>query len=192
LRPYWLDQHEVTVGEFLRGFHGQLPPSLHGREDLLSNPELPLTGLLYDEAVMFAEMVGKRLPAAVEYEFAATNGWRTRFPWGNELPPKDAGSVREVGESTFDRNRTEPPIFGLFSNASEFVATIKPSINPALREQLLQSDLVPGSVAIRGRCDHSDVDATVASDAMLETFVPRLSLQPHVGFRCVKSRSPRL
>jgi formylglycine-generating enzyme required for sulfatase activity len=121
LSPFLLDQQEVTVSDFLRKFHNQLLLSLRNHPELMRTPDFPLTGLFFDEAVLSAEMVGKRLPTAQEYDFAATNGWTTRFPCGDADPPAETRMLASFGVKEFDRVQTDPPIQGLFSNASEFV-----------------------------------------------------------------------
>ena len=122
VHPFLLDSLEVTFGEFLPTFNNKLPPSLRGKDELLVSLDLPITGLLFDEAMTHAEFQGKRLPTATEYEFAATNGWTTLFPWGDNEPPSEAWQL-SAGYKEFDQTPTSPPVFGLFSNASEFVYT---------------------------------------------------------------------
>lgn len=190
LSPFLLDQQEVTVSDFLQEFHNQLPPSLRERFELLGTPDFPLTGLFFDEAVFYAEMVGKRLPTAQEYEFAATNGWTTLYPWGNTTPPAESWTLTNVGLKEFDHTRTDPPVLGLFSNASEFVlAQRSPSTSMPSRDISLREDL-PMSVAVRG--GPVEPDDHFESDPRTETSIVRKSLRDQVGFRCAKSKSPRL
>lgn len=189
LDSFLLDRNEVTVADFLRKFQDQLPLSLRGRRDLLSSPNIPITGLFFDEAMMYAEMVGKRLPTSLEYEFAATNGWTTRFPWGDTEPPSDAWRLTSTNHQTFDRTLAETPIWGLFSNASEFVlphkrsttssGAITPPILPSLRDVIVVQG---GPTSANSWIDHPR--STVMAG--------RLSLLQQVGFRCAKSHRPRL
>src|SRR5207237_7587896 len=62
------------------------------------------------------------LPYEAEYEFAARNGGKTRYPWGDKF---DAQVWRreKVGTPSTDRTLSEPPIFGLFSNVAEWTAS---------------------------------------------------------------------
>lgn len=190
LSPFLMDQQEVTVSDFLSKFHNQLPLSLRNHPELLQTPDFPLTGLFFDEAMLYAEMVGKRLPTAREYEFAATNGGTTRYPWGDSLPPAEAWTLTSVGHKEFDQTQTNPPIRGLLSNASEFVlAKFSPliamnSINNSVVEDL------PANVAVRG--GPVQADAHFQKDPRFEASIVRQSLERQVGFRCAKSKSPRL
>ncbi len=191
LSPFLLDQQEVTVSDFLRDTRfNQLPPSLRGHPELLQTPDFPLTGLFFDEAVYYAELVGKRLPTAQEYEFAATNGWTTRFPWGDTAPPAESWTLTSIGLKEFDRTRSDPPVLGLFSNASEFVlAQHSPSASMPSRDIALTEDH-PASVAVRG--GPVQADAHFENDPRSEASIVRKSLREQVGFRCAKSKSPRL
>ena len=190
LSPFLLDQQEVTVSDFLSKFHNQLPLSLRHHSELLRKPDFPLTGLFFDEAVLYAEKVGKRLPTAQEYEFAATNGWTTRFPWGETEPPAEAWTLTSVGLKEFDRTQTDPPIQGLFSNASEFVlAQHAPSASMPSGNNTVAEDH-PANVVVRG--GPVSADGRFQGDPRFETNVVRHSLQGQVGFRCAKSKSPRL
>lgn len=190
LNPYFLDQQEITVSDFLREFHEQLPLSLRGRSDLLRTPDFPLTGLFFDEAVLYAEKVGKRLPTAQEYEFAATNGWTTRYPWGDTAPPADAWTLTRVGLKEFDRSQIDQPILGLFSNASEFVLA-QNSLRVAMPTGgALITEAHPAKVAVRG--GPIQADAHFENDPRSETSIARKSLRQQIGFRCAKNKSPRL
>ena len=189
LSPFLLDQQEITVSDFLREFHNQLPPSLRNHPELLQTPDFPLTGLFFDEAVFYAEMVGKRLPTAKEYEFAATNGWTTRFPWGNTAPPAESWTLTRVGLKEFDQTRSVPPILGLFSNASEFVLAQHSPGTSVPSETTVRRDEQATNVAVRGGPIRPDAQTEI--DPYSEASVVRKSLFEQVGFRCAKSKSPR-
>jgi serine/threonine protein kinase len=126
---FWLDPTEATVADFYRlageagkGFElilaGQKPPT----------PMHPLIEFTWERAANLAELAGKRLPSESEYEFAATNGGTTRFPWGDDLPPDEVGwfDWSPVGAWKQDALKTNPRVQGLFSNVAEM--TCSPSI----------------------------------------------------------------
>ena len=193
IEPFLMDKHEVTVGEFVPRFGDQLPPSLRHRKELLLSRELPITGLFFDEAMAFAEFSGKRLPTATEYEFAATNGWTTLFPWGDTEPPSEAWQL-SAGDKSFDETQTASPIYGLFSNASEFVYSgeAKSNKDPSARFLVIAPEIL-GPI-VRGGPISSDADAAdlIKLGARWQMGASRTILSPLVGFRCAKSKSPRL
>jgi iron(II)-dependent oxidoreductase len=76
-RPlYWTTGEPVTVQEMFA--------------EAAMNPNLPVTGVSWHEAMAYARFVGKRLPTEAEWEKAAT--WenetkrKRRFPWGDAAP----------------------------------------------------------------------------------------------------------
>lgn len=193
LNAFFLDKREVTVGEFLPSFNNQLPPSLRHRSELLKSLDLPITGLFFDEAMTHAELAGKRLPTASEYEFAATNGWTTLFPWGDTEPPSEVWQL-STGYKEFDETRTDSPVFGLFSNAAEFVHTgVQGSTGSSTTAFLVIAPESFGQI-VRGGPIGAGTDTTELSrqGARWKTNFPRTLVSPLVGFRCAKSKSPRL
>ncbi len=193
VRAFLMDRQEVTIGKFIPKFNNALPPSLRHRPELLQSPDLPITGLLLDEAMIFAEGSGKRLPTAMEYEFAATNGWTTRFPWGDSEPPAEAWQLT-ANYKLFDKTPTESPVFGLFSNASEFVFFSGRNPPHQSVSDFLSLDrevLIP---IVRGgpASPTADTAELKQQGARWQLDSPRIFLNEQVGFRCVKSKSPRL
>jgi hypothetical protein len=82
IAAFLMDRHEVTIGEFRDQFGGEFAGNL-----MPEHPEqvqFPMTGTLFDYAVTYLERRGKRLPTEFEYEFAATDGGKSLFPWGDE------------------------------------------------------------------------------------------------------------
>ena len=193
MNPFLLDKREVTIGEFLPRFNNQLPPSLRHRMELLSSRDLPITGLFFDEAMAFAELSGKRLPTATEYEFAATNGWTTLFPWGDTEPPSEAWQL-SAGYKAFDETQNKSPVYGLFSNASEFVYSgeLQSTREISARFLVIASE-VSGPI-VRGGPVSSETDSAdlLKRGARWQMGTSRTILSPLVGFRCAKSQSPRL
>ena len=87
LAPFYMDRREVTLREYRRFVgatgHAPLPGWIHEKAP---NEEMPVVGVNQADAVAFCEWVGKRLPTADEWEFAARGSDRRTYPWGNEPP----------------------------------------------------------------------------------------------------------
>ena len=193
INPFLLDQREVTIGEFTSKYNNRLPPSLNGRRELLLSLDLPIPGLFFDEALAYAELSGKRLPTAMEYEFAATNGWTTLFPWGDTEPPSEAWHLTARGNE-FDKTLSGSPVYGLFSNASEFVYSggLRTNGEPTIRFLLIAPDIVGPIVRGGPISTDTNTDDLKSQGAYWRMNAARTLLSPFVGFRCAKSKTPRL
>jgi formylglycine-generating enzyme required for sulfatase activity len=188
---FFLDTTEVTVEAFHRNqdnraFFEKDPKRL----------DHAVTGVTWDQAVSYAERVGKRLPDEAEYEYAATEGGRRRFPWGNEAPPLVANTwpLGPVGHPKFDRLELpgQPAVFGLYSNVVEWTISWADSYpgmefakpNPELR------------VIRGGPAEVAEGKLKLPQPALGPRerfcFLFATGHQPGLGFRCARSARPRL
>lgn len=190
--PFRLETREVTFGEFLKVNRGHLPAATMTRGEVPTD-EFPITGLFYDEAIKYAEWTGRRLPSEWEYEFAATRGGTQRFPWGNQPLAEDAWQYRPAGEPAVDHTETEPPVYGLFSNVSEFVdSAFAPYPTSAFRNVPLELLGSGRSVGIRGGSPNAAQQADRDRDgARFRTADTRKVVSYDIGFRCARSEKPR-
>jgi formylglycine-generating enzyme required for sulfatase activity len=98
-----------------------------------SNPDLPVVGVAYDDAVAFCKWLSQktgavvRLPTEAEWEYAATGGKDNQvYPWGFEKPRLKARYNGNTGQGpkTAAANAYAAGPFGLFNmsgNAAEWV-----------------------------------------------------------------------
>ncbi len=94
---FFIDKHEVTNAQFARFLFAAgrdpaggfvLPP---GRE------QYPVTRLTGEEALAFAEWVGGYIPAAVEWEKAASGPDGLLYPWGDAEPDATLANFARPG-----------------------------------------------------------------------------------------------
>jgi formylglycine-generating enzyme required for sulfatase activity len=115
---FYLDATEVTIGQARTiAEDAPLPAEFRDAAD-----DMPCFKISYYGALHRAELLGKRLPSEAEYEFAATNGGKTAYPWGDEMPWEGDNfwPYGPVKTPAFDRTPREPPIFGLYSGVAEW------------------------------------------------------------------------
>jgi formylglycine-generating enzyme required for sulfatase activity len=165
----------------------------------------PVNLVTYEEALNFAEHAGKRLPDEFEYEFAATNGGVTEFPWGNQadmLSPWSIGPVRQPGPDP----RQNPPVYGLFSNVAEWTTsgfTVYPgtpagsareAVSPEWRKKFADMRAVRGAPfwIVEGRPAPTDIrQIEPFYSPRCRLFFPRDAAKPDIGFRLARSVKPR-
>ena len=166
-----------------------------------------MTGTLYDYAIWYAELMGKRLPTELEHEFAATNGGTTKFPWG-DTDQSIPSTLSPVGNLKFDRTATDPRVYGLLSNGAEFTSTRHlPEFESGLNgsERLggraltlsianPSATLVPLAerITVRGGSVEPGPERNVnQSDSQIRSAPLRMEVADGVGFRCARSKAPR-
>ena len=211
IAPFYMDPHEVTIKDYRAAFNGVFPGNINPPD--ASADDFPMTGVTVDYAMWCAERMGKRLITEFEYEFAATNGGKNRFPWGDDFRdiPLQLSSVKTPD---FDQTMIVPHVYGLFSNGAEF--TTSPFIPypgqveaGATKLKLLfpeassQSPAIPaamseltdfGNISIRGglaSSNHQRQASLMAVGVRYRDFLSRKQTNDSVGFRCGRTKSPR-
>jgi hypothetical protein len=191
---FYLDPTEVTVGDYQT--RRTLP-------DAVRKEGTPLTWAVgyvsYDDALDYAEQVGKRLPDEAEYEFAATKGGTRDFPGDFPLPIAQwpLGPVREPGFDHLDA----PPVYGLYSNVAEWTTSRlypypsdDPGIfachrAPGMRKVFDDGRVVRGAPwsVIIGKPDPEEFNRGPRG----RLSIKRYEMYPGLGFRCARSAAPR-
>ncbi len=174
---FFVDSREVTIGDLRnaglplqRKLVGDAPPDTY-----------PVTDVTWDEALQYSEQMGKRLLDEWEYEYLATAGGTRRFPWGNEACPDhnwDAGPAGKSDHDVLVWERVSREVRGLFSNVAEWTSSWS-EIGPLGRDQPIVrgGPLSPGDLP--------------GSPLLRERWV-RPASGPRLGFRCARSRHPRV
>lgn len=109
LSPFYLDAHEVTVGE-LRATHTTANPFSGSRDgnDISdwctytaspsANDTLAANCIKRSSAIAHCAALGKQLPSEAQLEWVASNLGRSLWPWGNDVPAcADAVVARAYG-----------------------------------------------------------------------------------------------
>jgi eukaryotic-like serine/threonine-protein kinase len=191
IAPFFVDPQEVAVQNFeqrlgeLRNRHGCT--AIGG-----GRPNDPVTCVTWDQAVQYAELVGKRLPTEEEFEFAATNGGKQAFPWSNSAVRSghwEFGRVRQPAYDELTVNRKR--IYGLYSNVAEWTMSwyVPYPGGKLLREHDSTKRVVRGGPPSVAEGTPNPDEAKLGPRQRFGIFW--VKARSKLGFRCVRSIVPR-
>jgi len=109
LSAYWLDQYEATNDQYRRCAQSGVcaPPKDRAAFGDPKFAQHPVTNITWDQARLYCQWSGKRLPTEAEWEKASRGTDGRRYPWGNG---EDLIVVkrRRDGDVKAAHNSTEP------------------------------------------------------------------------------------
>lgn len=87
LPSFWIDRYEVTVQHYQRCVDAQVcqPIVLSWMPTANDNPQKPIVGATWYEALEFCTWRGARLPTEQEWEYAASGPLNYSLPWGGYI-----------------------------------------------------------------------------------------------------------
>jgi formylglycine-generating enzyme required for sulfatase activity len=197
--PFFIQRQETTYGEFL-DVMGRAPVgSLRLGAATRPDPGSPAGYVAFHEALEYAERIGARLPMLDEYLFAATNGGKTKYPWGDGLPvPKIeewAWDIEAVTIPEYDRNQHNPPVEGLYSRVAEWTGTIPQKKlhlrhpETGMKRELAEMRFVIGGGPSVLAGHPNPAEFTLGPRGFL--VHPTEQTDRGLGFRCARSERPR-
>jgi formylglycine-generating enzyme required for sulfatase activity len=136
LPAFWIDQTEVTNGMFINCVNDKIcqPPAKefsNTRDNYYGNSaydNFPVINVNWDQARIYCEWAGGKLPSEPEWEKAARGEDGRIFPWGNRDPEKNLANylqsnisdTTEVG--SFEVGESPYKIYDMAGNVWEWVA----------------------------------------------------------------------
>lgn len=192
---FFLDPTEFTLGEYRRIMNKD-------NSEMRGVPsDSACAYVSFDDAMGFAEELGKRLPEAHEYEYAATQVGAQNYAWGDSWLPS-LSIVRafdKAGEPALDRIIANgDPVYGLFTNVGEWTSTCATSSSDRWIDPQSSSDAIVGN-----KTSHLVWGAYIknAEGSFRSSFstgkrdpfaVPDKTWRRWLGFRCARSRKARM
>jgi len=186
VEDFYLDLNEVTNEEydrFVKATGHPAPTNWKSGEYEPGDSKLPVTGVSWDDARLYAEWIKKRLPLEAEWEYAARGSEGRVYPWGDEWSPafsnsKEDGRNHPVAVGSYPNGRSWRGINDMAGNVAEWVADdYKAYTGSAAQPQAKRLKIFRGG-------------AYKLSQNELMTYV-RWADEPNkkydwVGFRCAK------
>ena len=109
---FFIDKYEVTQVQFKKVMG--INPSEFKAQKKSEDSGLPVENVTWDEAKLYCEKLGKRLPTEAEWEKAARGETKTEYYWGDEKIDDYAWYRGSSGGQTHPVGMKKPNAFGLF------------------------------------------------------------------------------
>lgn len=131
---FYIDLKEVTQAEydrFARMTKREKPIVPVFEEDIskLKNPDYPVVGITWNDAIAYCRWAGKRLPTEAEWEKAARGEGQRRYPWGNDfdytianIDGNEDGYLYLGIVGSFEVGRSPYGVYDMTGNVAEWVA----------------------------------------------------------------------
>jgi len=137
LNAFWIDQTEVTNGMYASCVSAGVCPtpwysSSYHISEYYGNPEydaFPVMYVSWEDATLYCNWVGARLPTEAEWEKAARGIDGRIFPWGNQMPMTDlVNTFDDVNPNEVEAVGSHPAgaspygVLDMSGNVNEWVA----------------------------------------------------------------------
>jgi iron(II)-dependent oxidoreductase len=127
LDSFYIDIYEVTneaYAKFIKETDGKEPRGWSNPK--FKEPQQPVVGVSWKEAVTFCKWQNKRLPTEAEWEKAGRGKQHVIYPWGNTQPDSSKLNYNNETKMTtavgsFESGKSSYGVYDLSGNASEWV-----------------------------------------------------------------------
>ncbi len=189
LKPFYLDRHEVTNMQYkdFVDVAGHRTP-VHWQNGTFPNGKAdhPVVNVSWEDARVYAEWVGKRLPTEAEWEWAARGTEQREYPWGKQCTPDFANYANAEGKTTsvtkYPKGASEFGLLDMCGNVGEWVSDWFEEKYYARSPESDPQGPPEGSIKVyRGGGYHTnrmDIRAAARHSANPTVY------QEYIGFRC--------
>jgi formylglycine-generating enzyme required for sulfatase activity len=186
VRTYQIDAYEVTNQDYLnfvQATNHRRPVSWDNGVFPAPQADHPVVGVTWEDAKVYCNFMGKRLPTEAEWERAARGTQGRKYPWGPSFGPefavtRDSAAQGSVSVFTELRDVTPEGLYHLAGNVREYVADLYRPYNNSVTSASFNNE--PERV-IRGAS--WAFGAYEAAGFYRGRTRPNLAW-PDVGFRC--------
>jgi formylglycine-generating enzyme required for sulfatase activity len=127
LDGFYIDIYEVTndaYAKYVKETGGKKPMGWNSSD--FREPQQPVVGIGWKEAVKFCKWQNKRLPTEAEWEKAARGKRPVKYPWGNTPPDSSKLNYNEDIKKTtavgsFETGKSDYGVYDLSGNVAEWV-----------------------------------------------------------------------
>jgi formylglycine-generating enzyme len=193
LSAYYIDQHEVTNGQFrtfLREarYRGEPPGKWTTDEKAKTEAEnLPISHVSAADAKAYADWAGKHLPTEAQWEFAARSGDGRRYPWGDEQPHWSRPRVFHQIDPVLSFSEDVSP-FGVYDMAGNVLEWTKDWYDSKYYRQLAKGTTDNPTGASKRQGFDQPLVVKGGSKTWSVTYregIPHTKRLAYLGFRCV-------
>ena len=192
LPPYYLDEHEVTVGQFAAYREAMIArgesvsPTAEELTRLGLSPRHPVVLVSAEEALRYAAWAGKALPTEAQWEAAARGPEGLIHPWGaGPAPWSDSRRPRSVDPVMLhEADRSPAGVCDLAANAWEWTADYYDADHYRLLAGRVSYN--PGGPSLPGGGVPSQTvrGSSPTYEASYRAGMPATTRYPYLGFRC--------
>lgn len=190
LQEFEIHINEVTRKDFARFIESTGYQARGWKPGSIEEEDLPVVGVLWEDADAYCRWLGMRLPTEAEWEKAARGTDGRRFPWGDEWDKlkantQESNANKLLPVSSYPDGGSPYGIFDMTGNAAEWVSdyfdpdyySYAPDRNPAGPEKIMDRVLRGGSFA--GPAEFATTFFRDSSHSDRPNY--------RVGFRCARS-----
>lgn len=212
LNAFWIDRTEVTIAQYQRCVEAEAcePPARSNSDtratyygDVAYN-DYPIVNVNWEQANVYCEWAGGRLPTEAEWEYAARGPEGRRYPWGNEydgarLNSCDVNCGYSWAEEQFDDGYGDTAPVGSYPDGASWSGVLDLAGNvwewtadwfgeyTAERQENPSGSSSGAGRAVRG--DSADGTRAVSRGVARHGMAANRTYE-YTGFRCVRSISP--
>lgn len=186
LPAFYVDATEVSNANYKK-FCDETHHAPPSSDDFVSQPDLPVSNVSFEDAEAYAKWLGKRLPSEKEWEKAARGTDARLYPWGND-PWTDAPTTLQPVLS-YPKRESPYGAYNMAGNVAEWTTDHFPA-GPAelndMKRALGTEKFSHYWRVLKGGYFGTNADLNEQGRCYMRRGFPEDTGSPKIGFRCVQ------